>query len=224
MVKLNRDVIKRVFASVDWGFTNPGVMQVWAVDGDSRMYLVHEVYKTGETIDWWKERAKEINKHYKPECFVCDPSEPAYISQLRSSGANAQSAKNEIRLGIEKVQERLKIAGDGRPRLFIYDEAIADYDESLREARKPLCTEQEMVVYAYPEGKDGRPIKEEPLKVYDHGCDALRYAVMYLDDPGAGATVAPNAVQYYNSRQNADNLINGRNRNRPQERNSGSRR
>ncbi len=29
--------------------------------------------------------------------------------------------------------------------------------------------------------KDGRPVKEAPLKVNDHGMDAMRYAVMYVD-------------------------------------------
>jgi hypothetical protein len=41
-------------------------------------------------------------------------------------------------------------------------------------------------MYVYPEGVDGKPVKEEPVDMYNHGMDALRYMVMYLDRPGAG--------------------------------------
>jgi hypothetical protein len=38
---------------------------------------------------------------------------------------------------------------------------------------------------------DGKPNKEQPLKVNDHGCDTTRYIVHYLDKPG-GMEVAEN--------------------------------
>lgn len=44
---INREVIKRVLASVDWGFTNPGVIQVYGIDEDDRAYLLREIYQTG---------------------------------------------------------------------------------------------------------------------------------------------------------------------------------
>jgi hypothetical protein len=33
----------------------------------------------------------------------------------------------------------------------------------------------------WPKTADGRPVKEAPVKENDHGCDALRYGVVYLD-------------------------------------------
>ena len=40
------------------------------------------------------------------------------------------------------------------------------------------------VFYVWPKGADGRPQKEEPVKEYDHGKDAMRYAVAYADGLG----------------------------------------
>ena len=36
--------------------------------------------------------------------------------------------------------------------------------------------------YIWQQSKEGRPVKEEPLKVHDHGMDAMRYLVMQLDN------------------------------------------
>ncbi|MBU2249146.1 MAG: terminase, partial [Gammaproteobacteria bacterium] len=85
--------------------------------------------------------------------------------------------------GIQAVKDRLAIAGDGKPRIFIMRGALVEEDESLAMARKPICTEQEVVAYAWPKTTDGRPIKEQPVKVDDHGMDAMRYMVKYLDEP-----------------------------------------
>jgi hypothetical protein len=186
MLVLNRNTVKLVFSSVDWGFTNPGVMQVWAVDGDGRMYLVHEVYRTGKLIEWWAERGRAIKAHFGPECFVCDPSEPAYIERFIRSGLYAVPANNDVAPGIQEVQSRLAVQPDGRPRLMMYAGALADRDESLVEARKPCCTREELDVYSWPKGADGRPVKEVPVKVNDHGADAMRYACMWLKTRGSG--------------------------------------
>ena len=43
--------------------------------------------------------------------------------------------------------------------------------------------------YSWPIGKDGRELKEEPIKIDDHGCDAMRYAVMYVDKGSSKYTV-----------------------------------
>ena len=46
---------------------------------------------------------------------------------------------------------------------------------------KPTCTAQEIPSYVWRTTKDGQPVKEEPDPTApDHGCDALRYAAMYL--------------------------------------------
>ncbi len=181
MVALNRDKVKRVIVSVDWGYVNPGVMQVWAIDGDNRMYLVHEVYFTKKLIDWWVNQAKMIQDHFKPEVFVCDPAEPAFIKQLHQAGCSTISAKNEVSPGIQAVQQRLARGYDDMPSLFIYRDALVERDSSLVDGHKPIGLAQEMPSYVWRAAPDGRPNKEEPEKLNDHACDTVRYAVMYLD-------------------------------------------
>lgn len=185
MVKLNHHRLQDVLGAVDWGFTNPGVIQVWAIDKDSRAFLVHEIYMTKRTIDWWIEQAKELQSHFHISRFVCDPAEPAFIDMFRQAGLDAVPGNNSLSLGIQKVQERLKIAGDGRPRLYILRDSLLEADRTLyREYPgdlKPVCSEQEFTSYVWPEGIDGRAVKEVPLDLYNHGMDAMRYMVMALD-------------------------------------------
>lgn len=187
----------RVFASVDWGFTNPGVIQVWAVDGDGRMYRIREVYRTRQTIAWWVSRAGGLEEAGSIERWICDPSEPAFIQAFCDDGLWAAKADNDIVPGVQAVQERLKVQGDGKPRLFLFRDALAEGDEALVDAKKPTCTEEEIDCYVWPKGGDGKVVKEVPVKLDDHGLDALRYAVMYVDaDVGTGesAMIVPDDI------------------------------
>jgi phage terminase large subunit len=81
------------------------------------------------------------------------------------------------------VQKRLRIAHDGRPRLFFLRDSLVERDSRLSEAKLPTCTEEEITGYVWPQGRDGRPQKEVPVKEFDHGLDAMRYASMYVDQP-----------------------------------------
>jgi hypothetical protein len=182
VIELNPAVVKTTFCSVDWGYTNPGVIQAWALDGDGRMYLVHEVYKSRELIDWWVAQALRIKANFSPVCFVADPSEPAYIEQFQRAGMHTIPAENSLAPGIQAVQARLAVQSDGRPRLFLLSGACEVRDEALAAERKPTCTEQEFDAYLWSKSADGRPNKEEPIKLYDHGMDCCRYAVMWADN------------------------------------------
>lgn len=183
MVKLGKNA-KDVYCSVDWGFTNPGVMQVWIADNDGRLYLIHEIYQTQKLIGWWVERAVEINEHFNPSVFVCDPAEPSYIQEFLNAGLYARPADNKVLIGVQKVQERLKKAADGKPRFFIVSDALVEVDQGLKDEYKPTCTEQEFPGYVYPQKKDGRNADENPVKVDDHGMDCVRYLVMEVDKGG----------------------------------------
>lgn len=183
-IRLNRQIVKHVFASVDFGFVNPGVIQVWLVVGsDDTMVLICEVYQTQKTIDWWIAKAKELTHEFQIEMFVCDPSEPAYITQFNAAGLPAIKAINDIAPGISAVQSRLQ-ATNGRPRLLIYDRALRERDELRDQAHQPVCFENEINEYIWTKAKDGQPLKEIPMKINDHAMDAARYAVMYLDSGG----------------------------------------
>ena len=108
---------------------------------------------------------------------------------LEKKGVPTTKARKDIRVGIQAVQDRLKIAGDGRPRLFFLKDSLIDVDESLRDKNKPLCTEDEIVNYVWPRSQDNKPVKEVPIQVDDHGMDTMRYAVMYADYAPQTSTV-----------------------------------
>lgn len=172
---------KRYVCGVDWGYTNPGVIQVWHLDSDDRMYLVHEVYRTKKLIGWWVNKGKEIRDRYKPEAFLCDPSAPENIAEFRRAGLPARKAKNAVSLGIQKVEERLKVQDDGRPRLFIVRDCLEERDPQLERDHKPLCTADEFPSYVWQKPTANRAEKEEPAKIGDHGVDCVRYCVLELD-------------------------------------------
>lgn len=173
----------RYICGVDWGFTNPGTILCFGVDGDGRMYLVHEVYQTEKTIDWWLGEARKIEERYHPEAFVCDPSQPGFIEQYNRAGYRAVVAKNDIGLGIQVMQKRLQVAGDGRPRFFISRDALILRDRSLAEAGKPACTSEEFDSYVWPQQVEGHSKREVPVDDFNHGLDAARYVAMYLALP-----------------------------------------
>lgn len=176
---------QRFVAGQDWGFTHPGVLGVWAVDGDGRMYLVAQIYHTKRTIDWWMERAKELHQEYRLETIACDPSEPAYIQAYRQAGLNAIAADNSVLPGIDAVQQRLKKAADGKPRLFVVRDSLRYPDPDLARERRPCQVQDEFPGYVWADSKS----KEIPVKELDDGMDMVRYSALRLAIPGRAKVV-----------------------------------
>jgi hypothetical protein len=177
----NNGAVRDVFASVDWGFTNPGVIQVYAIDGDGRAYMVHEVYRTGQLIDWWVSKGIALKERYGITRWFCDPAEPAYIRQFNDGGLNAVGAQNDIPPGIQAVQKRLVVQPDGRARLYVYNAALEERDETLTDKKKPCGLVEERDSYVWQIAKDGRPNKEEPVDADNHAEDTNRYMIYTLD-------------------------------------------
>jgi phage terminase large subunit len=165
--------IRRYIGGQDWGYTNPGVFGAWGVDGDGRMYLLHQIYQTQRTIDWWQEQIKLLQRKLgRFDAVLCDPSEPSHIQSFRNAGINAQPADNARTPGIDAVKRRL-----AEKRLFVVRDSLQRADDSLVENRKPCRVEDEFPMYVWADKK----AKEEPVKEDDHGMDMTRYTVMYLD-------------------------------------------
>lgn len=169
---------------IDFGYTHPFVCQWWAIDPDGRMFLYREIYMTGRTV---KVHAAQINELSAGERFddTISDHDAEDRATLDENGISTTPAIKEISPGIQAVEERLKVAGDGRPRLFIMRGALVEEDSTLAAARLPTCTEQEFDVYSWPKSTDGKPVKDVPVKLFDHGMDAMRYGVRFLDQ-GSG--------------------------------------
>ena len=168
---------------IDFGYTNPFVCQWWALDNDGRMYLYREIYMTRRTVDDHAGQIKALIGAEHIEVVICD-HDAEDRATLAANGIYNQAAVKDVSRGIQKVSQRLVKAGDGRPRLYMVRNALVEVDQALRSAMKPISTLEEIAGYAWTTTPDGKPAKEEPLKVNDHGMDAMRYAVMYVDDAG----------------------------------------
>lgn len=170
----------RRFRSIDFGYTNPFVCQWWAVDGDGRAYLYRELYHTRRTVRDHAQDIKRLSQGERYEATVTD-HDAEDRATLDQEGIGSIPARKDVTVGIQAVAARLRPAGDGRPRLFVLRDSRAGLDPSLTEAKKPTCTAEEWDGYCWNESKEGKPVKEEPVKVDDHGMDAVRYFVMHLD-------------------------------------------
>lgn len=186
----------RKFRAIDFGYTNPFVCQWWAVDSDGRMYLYREIYHTQRTVaDHAKEiRRLSIGEVYEATVADHDAEDRATLAQ---EGISTIAARKDVTVGIQAVAARLRAAGDGKPRLFILRDCRVGQDAALREAKKPTCTAEEWDGYVWNKTKEGKPTKEDPLKVDDHGLDTLRYAVQHLDRGVGigGIVVVPGAAK-----------------------------
>lgn len=170
----------RRIRSIDFGYTNPFVCQWWAIDDDGRMYLYREIYRTKTLVEDHIPKIVQLSQGERFEATVADHDAEDRATAERH-GIRTMPAYKAITPGIQAVASRISKAGDDKPRLFIFRDALVERDELLASSKRPVCTADEIDGYAYPKGQDGKPIKEEPAKVDDHGCDAMRYAVAYVD-------------------------------------------
>ncbi len=171
------EFIRRARA-IDFGFTNPFVCQWWGFDNDGRMYLYREIYKTKQLVEDMAAQIISLTGS-EPISYTVADHDAEDRATLERHGIITDPANKDISTGIQLVQARLKIQGDGKPRLFVVRGALVESDDLLEAAKKTLCTQDEFPAYSWPKSNDGKPIKEAPVKINDHGMDAMRYAAMY---------------------------------------------
>lgn len=161
---------------IDFGYTNPTVWQAWAEDEDGRLYRYKEIYKTQRTV---RDHARVIKKAWEgepePVAVICDHDAEDRATLEQELDVGTLPAIKEVSPGIQRVTNRLLVAGDGRPRLFFMrDSLVEPPDELLVEAKKPACTEAEFDGYVW------NPTKDQPVKKDDHGLDCVRYLCAYV--------------------------------------------
>lgn len=157
----------RRMRALDFGYTNPFVCLFLAVDGDENVYIYDEHYQAGKLLDY--HLAEILRRPGSFEASYCDPSARQLIEEFRARGLDPTPADNDLRSGIEAVRQKLKVKENGRPSLVVFNHC--------------LKTIFEFENYRYPETRQDRAEKEEPLKLHDHAMDALRYALTGLKRP-----------------------------------------
>jgi phage terminase large subunit len=168
--------------AVDFGYTNPFVLQCWAEDPDGRLYLYREIYHTQRTVDQHASKILSLVlnergawREPKPRAIICDHDAEGRAVLERELRMAVEPAHKSVLEGIEAVQVRIR-NGDQGPRIFLLRNALVEEDPELRESGRPVCTIDEIPGYVWSNKK-----KEEPVKQDDHGCDAMRYMAAHLD-------------------------------------------
>lgn len=175
----------RRLRAIDFGYTNPFTCQWWAVDPDGRLYMYRELYGTQRLVEDWARDIVRLSAGEVIEATVAD-HDAEDRATLERHGVTTLPAAKEITPGLQAAAARLRQAGDGRPRLFLLRGALVQEDARLAEKKRPTCAMEEITAYCWPKGRDGQLVKEVPVKVDDHGMDAMRYLVMYIDSGISG--------------------------------------
>lgn len=185
--------------AVDFGYVHPFVLQCWAEDPDGRMYLYREIYYTHRTVDQHAKNILDIVAPVridpvthepviengapirdwiepKPTTVVADHDADGRAVLERELEMTVQPAHKMVKEGIEAVQVRMRPEGDGKPRIFLLNDAVVERDPELIETGRPTCTIEEIPGYVW-----NNKGKEEPAKVDDDGCDTMRYAIADRD-------------------------------------------
>ena len=170
------------FWSVDFGYTHPFVLQCWAMDGDGRLYRYREIFHTKRLVE---DHAATVLKHVtddkgdwtepEPDAVICDHQAEDRATLAKHLGMSTTPAIKNVSRGLQAVESRLKVAGDGKPRIFFLRDSLVERDRALVAGKKPTCTEEEIPGYVW------NPEKDAPVKEMDDGCDTTRYQVAHHD-------------------------------------------
>jgi PBSX family phage terminase large subunit len=164
--------------TVDFGYEHPFVCQMWAEDPDGRLFLYKEIYQTHKLVEDHAKAMLELAKgEPKPQKVITDHDAEDRATLEKHLSMKVTPAKKDVSPGIQATHKRFRVAKDGKARIYIFKDALGHRpDQRLADARKPTCTAKEISGYIWKPGE-----KEEPLKVNDDGCDAMRYMVADRD-------------------------------------------
>lgn len=146
------------YLAMDEGFTNPAVILLVGEDSDGRWHIAREFYQRGRLQSEVVALARQWFSDSGCSLAAVDEAAAGLIADLNNNGVRAKGAKGRVLDGIAAIQNRLKVAGDGKPRLTV----------------APSCVNVTNEFESY----QWKPERDEPQKENDHALDALRY----LDD------------------------------------------
>ena len=171
--------------SLDFGFTHPFVWQDWMEDPKGRLYLNREIYRTKMLVEDAAREIMSINEGCPaPNAIICDHDAEGRAVFQRHTGYPTFAAYKSIQEGVQAVQKRLLSDWDGRPGLFVLRDALVSEDAELKDAGSPYSTEGEFDGYVWDKraNEKGNSKKDEiPLDKDNHGMDATRYMVAFID-------------------------------------------
>lgn len=171
----DRAEFKTWYLAMDEGYTNPAVILVVGEDSDGRLHIPCEWYERGRLQSAVVNAAKGFTLDFQISLAAVDESAAGLIADLQNNGVPAFAAKGRVLDGIQRIQNRLKVQDDGRPRLTV----------------DPSCvnTINEFESYIWKKVSTTGIIKDEPTKENDHAMDAIRYLDDALDNMPSWDTI-----------------------------------
>lgn len=164
------------FLGLDHGYRNPTAVLWGAVSPEGRLVIYDEFYSSGKLVSEVSTIIKTKNGEHEPRLYLIDPScrnrdaktGRSIIDEFADNGLYFEGANNDVRAGINHVQEYLKLDKTQKPRLQIFQNCV-----NLR---------TELQTYRWKDLKPGakQDAPEKPMKKDDHLVDALRYMTIYL--------------------------------------------
>lgn len=138
---------------LDFGYNNPTALVRVGIADNDRTYVDELIYESHLTNADLIERMKALGVRKRQPMF-CDHAEPQRIEELRRAGFNAKPANKDVSAGIDSVKRRSLIVTSNSVNLML-----------------------ELRAYRWDEYRGSEDLKDVPIKLKDHACDALRYAV-----------------------------------------------
>jgi phage terminase large subunit len=154
---------------MDEGYTNPATILVIAWDNDKRRHIFREYYERGKLQRDVVQKALEWAKEFGTKRVIVDAAAAGLIADLNDVGLHAEGAKGRVLDRIHMIQDDLKVAGDGKPRLTVDPSCINTINEF--------------------ESMEWKPNKDQPKKENDHAIDPIGYDYTANDQaPGGFST------------------------------------
>lgn len=189
---------------IDFGYTNPFVWQMWAIDPDGRLWLEKEIYRSQRIVADHAQQILQVvtsNKdrvYLDAECTKIDPNRSRWIyprpirivvdhdaedraTLERELDMATAPAIKTVSDGIQAGMARMVVQPDGQPRMYVCRTALVDRDESVAGRGLPLGFMGEVTGYVWEPAPDGKPNKDRPYKYNDHSMDTYRYVVADQD-------------------------------------------
>ncbi len=158
----------RAIAGIDWGYQHAFACEVIVETSTGKRHVTDELYARGQTVSQLIPRLQLLRDRWGIDHFYADPSQPGYIADCQAAGLPVSAATNDVLPGITAVSDEIAKGLTVAP------------------GCAGLLTEIPGYVWATQRGSG--MIKDEPVKINDDACDALRYAVMGLHSGWQGAS------------------------------------
>lgn len=165
-----------LYRGIDFGFTNPFVCLWLAKDKDENWYVYREYYRAKTGIQEHIANIKARSQQERYTGTFADPENAEDRAELKKYGIPTMVARNDIARGIEMVQSKLKVKGNGKPSLYIFNTCVH--------------TGREFGMYQYPQGTVSRDPKDLPIPKDDHTLDVVRYILYTVLRPRKKGSVA----------------------------------